>query len=109
MNKFNPQLLKGIYPTLILKLLMSHDEMYGYQVEKNIRILSDSGFAITEGSLYPILHKLEEQGFIKSRTKRVKNRDRKYYSITQRGVEEYATKEAEILTIYDRLVSFLMN
>ncbi len=72
MNKFDPQLLKGIYLALILKLLKSNSEMYGYQIEKNIRILSDSDFKITEGSLYPILHKLEEKGFIKSKVKQGK-------------------------------------
>ncbi len=71
MNKFDPQLLKGIYLALILKLLKSNSEMYGYQIEKNSRILSDSGFTITEGILYLIFHKLEEKGFIKSKIKQV--------------------------------------
>ncbi|MEQ9299804.1 MAG: PadR family transcriptional regulator [Cyclobacteriaceae bacterium] len=107
MNKYDPQLLKGIYPTLILKLLSRNDEMYGYQIEKNIKILSDSGFAITEGSLYPILHKLEEKGFIKSKVKTVKNRDRKYYSITALGGQEFTNKETEIKSIYGHLIDFL--
>lgn len=107
MNKFDPQLLKGIYPTLILKLLLGRNEMYGYEIEKNIRIISESGFTISEGSLYPILHKLEDKGLIKSTTRQVKNRDRKYYSITQKGIDEYASKENEIMSIYDRLMKFL--
>jgi DNA-binding PadR family transcriptional regulator len=109
MNKFDPQLMKGIYPTLVLKLLLRNSEMYGYQIEKNIRILSNSSLMITEGSLYPILHKLEEKGYIKSKVKQVKNRQRKYYSITRKGMKEYETKEAEIFSIYDHVFNFLSN
>ncbi len=107
MNKFDPQLIRGIYPALILKLLKGNAALYGYEIEKKIRVLSQSGLTITEGSLYPILHKLEEKGFIKSKIRQVKNRDRKYYSITKRGMAEYDTKEAEILSIYDSVVRFL--
>lgn len=109
MNRFDPQLLKGIYPTLILKLLSNHHEMYGYQIEKKIKVLSDSGFQITQGSLYPILHKLEEKGLIKSKVRKYNNRDRKYYSITRLGLKEHEIKTIEILSVYDHLVNFLAH
>ncbi len=107
MNKINAQLIKGVYPTLILKLLTSHSEMYGYEIEKNIRILSDNGITITEGSLYPILHKLEEQGLITSKTRTVKNRARKYYSITKFGLKEFRLRKNEVVSLYDSLIKFL--
>ncbi len=109
MSKFDPQLLKGIYPTLILKLLSNNTELYGYEIEKKIRVLSDSGFTITEGSLYPILHKLEDKKLITSLIKKVKNRDRKYYKITYLGISEFSDKEKEILSIYEHLTHFLLH
>ena len=81
--------------------------MYGYQIEKNVRVLSDDQFSITQGSLYPILHKLEEKGLIKSFNKEVKNRTRKYYSITAKGRRDYDLRNSEVRSIFDGLMSFL--
>lgn len=107
MSKINSQLLKGIYPTLILKLLKGNTEMYGYQIEKNMRVLSDNAISITEGSLYPILHKLEEQGIIKSKVRTVKNRPRKYYSITKKGLSEFDSRKSEMVGLFDYVSKFL--
>ena len=107
MSKDQAELLKGIYPILILKLLNGNSPMYGYQIEKNVRILSDDQFSITQGSLYPILHKLEEKGLIRSFSKEVKNRTRKYYSITAKGTKDYDLRTSEVRSIFDNLLSFL--
>ena len=107
MSKDQAELLKGIYPILILKLLNGNSPMYGYQIEKNVRLLSHDQFSITQGSLYPILHKLEEKGLIKSFHKEVKNRTRKYYSITAKGSRDYDLRNSEVQTIFDGLLSFL--
>ncbi|MEM8568433.1 MAG: helix-turn-helix transcriptional regulator [Bacteroidota bacterium] len=107
MSKDQAELLKGIYPILILKLLNGNSPMYGYQIEKNVRILSDDQFSITQGSLYPILHKLEEKGLIKSFHKEVNNRTRKYYKITTKGRKNYDLRNTEVRSIFDSLLSFL--
>lgn len=51
---------------------------------------------MTEGALYPILHKLESDGIIFSEIQNVNGRDRKYYLLTEKGKKQQKTKEAEM-------------
>lgn len=80
------QLLKGILEGCVLKII-SLEETYGYDI---IVKLSDAGFHnIIEGTLYPILTRLEKKGFIQCRkAKSPLGPTRKYYSITPIGKEE---------------------
>ncbi|WP_238480452.1 PadR family transcriptional regulator [Clostridium chrysemydis] len=91
----NKELLKGSTSLLILGLL-NKEEMYGYQMIKSIEITSDGIFSLKEGTLYPILHALENEGIIESYWKESEtNRKRKYYSITKEGKKYLKTKEKE--------------
>lgn len=91
----NKELLKGSTSLLILGLL-NKEEMYGYQMIKSIEITSDGIFSFKEGTLYPILHALENEGIIESYWKESEaNRKRKYYSITKEGKKYLKTKEKE--------------
>ncbi|MCR6514937.1 MAG: PadR family transcriptional regulator [Clostridium sp.] len=91
----NKELLKGSTSLLILGLL-NKEEMYGYQMIKSIEITSDGIFSFKEGTLYPILHTLENEGIIESYWKESEtNRKRKYYSITKEGKKYLKTKEKE--------------
>jgi DNA-binding PadR family transcriptional regulator len=60
----------------------SKEDIYGLQM---IDELKRHGYHISPGTLYPILHSLKIEGFLKSRTKNVKGKIRKYYSITPKG------------------------
>ena len=54
--------------SLILLSLISRKDMYGYELIKELEILSDMSFQFREGTLYPILHKLENMRWIESYT-----------------------------------------
>jgi DNA-binding MarR family transcriptional regulator len=70
---------------LVLSLL-AEGESYGYALLRRIRELSSGELAWTEGMLYPVLHRLEEQGHIASRWEESDaGRRRKYYRLTEAG------------------------
>lgn len=80
------QLLKGILEGCILKVI-SRDETYGYELYSSLK---ESGFEdLSEGTLYPLLIRLEKNGYLSSvsRTSPLGPR-RKYYSLTELGEEE---------------------
>ena len=70
---------------LILKLLEQQD-MYGYQIIKELEIRSERVFTLKEGTLYPLLHTLEQDGAVICEQRTAENgRERKYYIITESG------------------------
>jgi len=70
---------------LILSLL-EHGESYGYAIIQEIRSRSEDQLKWTDGMLYPVLHRMEAKGLIKSRwAKSETGRKRKYYSLKQDG------------------------
>lgn len=70
---------------LVLSILES-GESYGYAIQQRVAELSEGEMNWTEGMLYPVLHRLEAQGWIRS-TWRVgdSGRNRKYYALTAKG------------------------
>jgi PadR family transcriptional regulator, regulatory protein PadR len=81
----SPELLKGTLQTIILKVLKDHGKMYGYEITQRVKELSDSQLLLTEGALYPTLHKLEAEGLLKTETVLLGKRVRKYYTLTATG------------------------
>lgn len=102
------QLYKGSLATIILKLLGEKGRMYGYQITQEVKTISDGEFIITEGALYPMLHKLEAQGLLTVEVEMMGNRMRKYYSITQNGKKEVADRMTE-LESFIRQMQGLLN
>lgn len=92
--KINRELLKGSTDLLVLSVL-ENENMYGYQMIKEIKLKSEGLFEFQEGTLYPILHKLEEKNFIISYWNEVSNKRRKYYAITAEGKKYYEAKKEE--------------
>lgn len=81
----SPELLKGTLQTIILKVLKDHGRMYGYEISQRVKELSGDTILLTEGALYPALHKLEAEGMLKTETETLGKRVRKYYSLTSQG------------------------
>ncbi len=79
-------LLPGSAELLVLSLL-GEGEMYGYQISEELRRRSDETFVMRAGTLYPILHGLEQQGRVESFEKEgdTPGRPRRYYRITRAG------------------------
>jgi len=59
--------------------------MYGYEITQRVKELSDNRIFLTEGALYPTLHKLEGDGLLRTETVNIGRRVRKYYSLTASG------------------------
>ena len=77
-------LVSGSTMLLILKLLEEKD-MYGYEMIETLREKSENVFELKAGTLYPLLHGLEEKEFVKSYEQEAGGKTRKYYSITREG------------------------
>lgn len=80
-----PELLKGTLQTIILNLLSTNGRMYGYEITQKVKEISEGDILLTEGALYPTLHKLEAEGWLITQTEHLGRRVRKYYSITPEG------------------------
>ena len=87
-------LVSGSMTMLILKLL-SEKDMYGYEMIDTLRQKSQNVFELKAGTLYPLLHGLEDKGMLKVYEKEYAGKIRKYYSITQSGVNMLDRKETE--------------
>ncbi|MGL5084645.1 MAG: PadR family transcriptional regulator [Clostridium sp.] len=93
--QINKELLKGSTTILILSLL-NNKEMYGYEMIKEIEVRSKGVFSFKEGTLYPILHGLENENYIEAYWASGEgNRKRKYYKITESGRKILKEKESE--------------
>ncbi|MGB5243459.1 MAG: PadR family transcriptional regulator [Lutimonas sp.] len=90
------KLVKGSLQTIVLKLLSENDKMYGYEITQKVKELTKDKIQITEGALYPALHKLEAEGFLDVEIVNIGNRMRKYYKLTEQGNKETANKLAEL-------------
>lgn len=74
---------------LLLLTLLGETDRYGYEIIKELEERSDSTFKFKEGSLYPVLHKLENKGYVKSyMAKGDTGKERKYYKITNSGQKQ---------------------
>lgn len=88
-------LLTGSTTTLVLKLLDEKD-MYGYQMIEVLSQKSNHTFDLKAGTLYPILHNLENNGAVESYEEKADNeRTRKYYHLTAKGKKLLKTKHQE--------------
>lgn len=89
-------LYKGTLQNIILKLLAKEVKMYGYQITQRAKELTEGELEMTEGALYPLLHKLEADGIILSEIRKINGRDRKYYLLTEKGKKQQAEQEQEM-------------
>jgi transcriptional regulator len=92
MGKAKSDLLQGTLDLLILKTL-ELEPMHGWGITRRIQQQSDSVLQVNQGSLYPALHRLEEQGWISASWKTSENnRQAKYYALTARGRRQLAAE-----------------
>ena len=95
-SMYSKELLKGTLSAIILKLLAEHGKMYGYQITQKVKQLSENKILIKEGSLYPALHKLKNDGLITVETMNIGKRVRHYYSLTKQGEVVKSEKESDL-------------
>ena len=87
-------LVSGSMGMLILRLL-SEKDMYGYEMIDTLKKRSENVFELKAGTLYPLLHGMEEKGLLKSYEQEYGGKMRKYYSITKEGRTLLNAKQAE--------------
>jgi PadR family transcriptional regulator PadR len=81
-------LLQGTLDLLILKSLV-REPLHGWAIAKRIQVLSDEVLAVGQGSLYPALHRLENQGWVAAEWKSTElGRDAKFYALTREGKKQ---------------------
>lgn len=99
-HNFDPmkkqQLYKGSLNTIIMKLLEQNNKMYGYEIAQKVKEITQGEMNITEGALYPALHKLEAEKILEAEIDKVDGRIRKYYKLTKRGEEETILRMEEL-------------
>ncbi len=93
MSKPN-DLVQGTLDLLILKIL-ALEPLHGWAISRRLTTISDDVLQVSEGSLYPALHKLEQEGWITAEWKQTENNRRaKFYSLTRPGRKQLERESA---------------
>ena len=80
---------------MLMLAVLSEKPQYGYGLIKTLKQRSNDTFDMKEGTLYPILHKLEKDGLIEASNQEVSGRIRKVYAITEKGTKVLAKEKQE--------------
>ena len=81
--------------------------MYGYEITQRVKELSAERILLTEGALYPTLHKLEADGLLQTETVMIGKRIRKYYSLTSVGTSLAQERVAEFIDFIKTMTTVL--
>ena len=93
------EFLKGTLDMLILKVVAA-GPIHGYAISQRIQQISKDFFQVPQGSLYPALHRLEEQGWLEAQWKdTATGREAKFYTLTRKGRKQLDTE----VTNWERL------
>ena len=93
--------------TLLLLRLLSEKDMYGYEMIETLRLRSQNVFELKAGTLYPLLHGLEEKGYLTVYERECTGKVRKYYGITKAGRGLLEKKTSEWKTYADAVTKVL--
>ena len=101
------ELKRGSLELVVLHLL-SPGEAYGYEIVSKLTAQSDGKLEVTDGTLYPVLYRLERAGFVAVRWETpVRGVPRKYYRLTPEGQRELALLKAEWLGFAEAMTRLL--
>lgn len=104
---YSSELIKGTLIPIILKLLSENERMYGYEITQHVKRITEEKIQLTEGALYPTLHKLEAEGLLRIEKVNIGKRVRKYYHLTTAGNERAKEKIAEFLHFMETMKDLL--
>ena len=103
----NKDLIRGTLKPILLSVLGEGKRLYGYEISKMVSEKTSDQIQLTDGALYPMLHKLEKEGLVQVDKVEVGSRIRKYYTLTVKGQEESEKKVDELLTFIRSMVLLL--
>ena len=87
-NEQKAEFLKGTLDMLILKVV-ALGPIHGYAISQRIRQISKDFFQVTQGSLYPALHRLEDRGWVRAEWRDTETgREAKFYTLTRAGKKQ---------------------
>ena len=96
-------LYKGCLEPIVFQLLEKHHRMYGYEITQKVKEITLGELQVTEGALYPLLHRLEAEGLLEAEMESFGNRVRKYYRLTETGKHRTRSVLAELQTFVQTL------
>lgn len=99
--------LKGCLSAIVLQLLQDKKRMYGYEITQRVREITAGELQLTEGALYPTLHKLEAEGVLTTENALVDGRNRKYYKLTENGHQQAQSAVSELTDFVSNLQKIL--
>ncbi len=107
-DRFSQQLKKGVLEMLVLQLICTRPT-YGYELLSELRERSAQRFSLKEGTLYPILYRLEDDGLIQAKWSQGQGRvaPKKIYEATKAGTEENARRREIWKTFTETVGTFL--
>lgn len=115
MEPINSEFLRGTLKTIVLKLLAEPDQvgqkpasqrrMYGYEITQAVKERTRGEITLSFGALYPVLHKLEQEGLLITETEEVEGRLRRYYALTPQGTEMAVQKVSD----FERFMETMRN
>ena len=95
MKRTRNDILQGTLALLVLRTLDAAGPMHGYAITSHIQVVSAELLRVEEGSLYPALHRMEQDGWLKSSWGVTeKNREARFYNITAKGRKQLAEEQA---------------
>ena len=107
MNKSKNDLLQGTLTLLVLRTL-AHGPMHGYGITLHIHKVSNEILRVEEGSLYPALHRMEQEGWIAAEWRPSENNRRaRYYSLSAKGRKQLAKEEESWARLTEAVASVL--
>ncbi|MCK5029501.1 MAG: helix-turn-helix transcriptional regulator [Bacteroidales bacterium] len=101
-------LLKGTLKTIVLKLLSENQRMYGYEITQKVEELSNGSVKLTFGALYPVLHKLETEGYVHAEKVSIGKRVRIYYMLTKNG-KSWASSKLDEYIEFVKVMNYILN
>jgi transcriptional regulator len=93
MARSRPDVLQGTLDLLVLRTLERSGPLHGYAIASHITRVSADMLRVEEGSLYPALHRMEQDGWLRASWGRTeKNRDARFYELTTKGKKQLAAE-----------------
>jgi PadR family transcriptional regulator, regulatory protein PadR len=94
MPKSRNDILQGTLTLLVLTTLASQGRMHGYAITNHVQRVSNDLLRVEEGSLYPALHRMEQDGWIRAEWATTDTgREARFYSLTAKGRKELAREQ----------------
>jgi transcriptional regulator len=95
-------ILQGTLVLLVLKSLAAQGRLHGYALTAHIHMVSGELLRVEEGSLYPALHRMEQEGWVKAEWGMTeKNREARFYSLTPKGRKQLMSEQEQWARLTD--------